>query len=389
MIEIYRYLKGFVKVKITGDNAERFINICVSEGVAIWSIIKIGDNIIFCLLARDFRKLLSLKHIFSFKIKIKLIEKNGLVFKIKTCFIRKGIPIGIVIFITINIFLSQFIWCIDVKGNTTISKDQILSECFKLGINIGSNIKDVDTYTAKQQLGMRFKDIAWVSLNIEGTKLTVNISEAVDNKKEIKNPRNIVALCDGIIKRIEITKGMKNIEINQAVKEGDVLVSGIIENTEKIHFLSAEGIIIAETALAFDKTVNKHYNSRLSTDKRSIRRVFEFFWLNIPLYLSDVGFKAETYIENKKLFLFGNELPIGFTQRVFEEIKDTTIEVDEETAKNIALSEVVKELKKFKIENVIDVECSVKENENNFRITVNLKCLQNICEYSDINSVND
>ena len=382
-------MKGYVKVKITGDNAERFINICVSDGVVIWSILKIGDSVVFCLLAKDFRKLLSLKHIFSAKIKIKLVEKTGLPFKLKRYAIRKGVPIGIVVFLLINIILSQFIWCIDVKGNTTILDDQILNECLKLGIGIGVNKNKVDTYIAKQQLGMRFKDIAWVSLNIEGSKLTVNISEAVDNKKETQNPRNIVALCDGVIKRIEITKGMKNIEINQAVKKGDVLVSGIVENTENIHFISAEGTVIAETSLSFDKTVGKKYNSFLPTDKRSIRRAFNFFWLDIPLYLSDVGFKGESHIEYKKATLFGNELPIGFTQRVFTEIQNKIIDVDEETAKNIALSEVILDLRNFKIENVTDFNCIVKDDEENYQVTVNLKCLQDICEYNDINSVKD
>ena len=382
-------MKGYVKVKIIGDNAERFINICVSDGVGIWSILKIGDSVVFCLLAKDFRKLLSLKHIFSAKIKIKLVEKMGLPFKLKRYAVRKGIPIGIAIFLSINIILSQFIWCIDVKGNTTISKDNILNECLKLGIDIGSNRKQVDTYSAKQQLGMHFKDIAWVSLNIEGSRLTVNISEAVDNKKEIQNPRNIVALCDGVIKRIEITKGMKNIEINQAVKKGDVLVSGIVENTENIHYLSAEGSVIAETNHSFDKTVSKQHKSLMQTSKRSIRRVFKFFWLNIPLYLSDVNFKGESYIEYKKATLFGNELPIGFTRRVFTETHNKIINVDEETAKNIALSEVIHDLRKSKIENVTEFDCYVKEEKNNYKVTVNLKCLQDICEYSDINSVSD
>ena len=389
MIEFYRYLKGYVKVKIVGDNAERFINICVSDGLIIWSILKIGDSIIFCLLAKDFRKLLSLKHIFSAKIRIKLVEKKGLPFKIKKYFIRKGIPIGIAIFLLINIILSQFIWCIDIKGNKTISDEQILNECLKLGIEIGSNRKKVDTYSAKQQLGMSLKNIAWVSLNIEGSKLTVNISEAVDNKKEIQNPRNIVALCDGIIKRIEITKGMKNIEINQAVKKGDVLVSGIVENSENIHFLSAEGSVIAETKHSFDKTVSKQFNALLPKKRRSIRQVFKFFWLNIPLYLSDISFKGESYIQNKKISLFGNELPIGFTQRVFTETQDKTTNVDEKTAKNIALYEVIQDLRKLKIENISDYDCIVKDDKENYQVTIYLKCLQDICEYSDINSVND
>lgn len=385
LLDFYRYFKGYVRVRISGDGAERFINICVSENISVWSILRIKDSIVLNLAAADYRKLLSLRHQYVGKIKIKLLEKRGLIFFIKGYRLRKGIPIGLLLFIFINILLSEFIWNIEVKGNTQIDSNEIILACKDIGINIGDYRRGIDTYDAKQKLAIRFEKIAWVSLNIEGSKLTVNLSEASENEKNVQNPRNIIASRDGVVRRIEIIKGMKNVAVNQAVRKGDVLVSGIVENPINIHFVSAEGEIIAETELSYTKEIPKQYELNIVSSSENTKRVFEFFWLKIPLYLSGVNYESESRINQNNIILLGEKLPIGITNRTFNRLEKQTIEIDKNAAKNIAISMVVDDLRMFEIEDIIKQNYEISEKEDAFVVKIDLVCLENICDYKDIN----
>ena len=294
---------------VSGDCNENFINLCTKNGVSVWNIDRFRENLYINIFACDYHKIPKLRRLNKSKLKIKVNKKQGLPFIIRRYLSRPGLFVGFVLFLAINIFLSQFIWIIGVEGNEKIETEKIVEACSDLGINIGDKKDKIDTYNSKNELAIMFDDIAWASINVEGSRLTVNISEASNSKKEENIfARNIIASRDGVIKKIEVTSGVKNVVVNQAVRKGDLLVSGVVENLYQIRFVSATGKIIAETNRQQTLKLNKEMkikNTHTYEDKRS---VIKFFWLEIPTYLSGVNYSYEAKTLKNYLTLFGQEI---------------------------------------------------------------------------------
>ena len=40
---LFRYLKGYVKIRITGYSPERFLNMCCFHGIRIWELKSVGN----------------------------------------------------------------------------------------------------------------------------------------------------------------------------------------------------------------------------------------------------------------------------------------------------------------------------------------------------------
>lgn len=385
--EIIRYLRGYVKIKIDGEYTEEFINICVAEGIQIWGLEKISNSIFLFLGINDFLNIIHLRHKCRTKIFIRLIDKHGAPFLFNKYKKRKGIAIGLTMFFLINVFLSQFIWDIKINGNKTIDNTEIINYCKELGINLGDYKKNIDTYNAKQLLAMKFSNIAWVSLNVEGSILSINVSEAdMSEHKEIGEPRNIVAGFDGVVKSIRVVKGQKCVTVDEAVKAGDIIVSGVVDNIVSSHMVAAEGEIIALTNRVYSYNIQKEFSFReISTDVGE-KKVIEFFWLKVPLYLQ--GFEGEytSKLTTEKLSLFGENLPISITTRVCFPISVEEFKISKQQAEQLAYAQIEKELRKIKLSEVISSELSILDKGENYLVTAEISCFEDIAEYKLINS---
>ena len=115
MIRIYRFVKGYLKIKVFGEKPEIIINLCMNEGLSIWGVERKGDCIILTILSEDYLKLFSLRKSLTVKPKSRIISKCGLPFCIKRIKRRLGMVIGIAVFIALNIFLSSFIDIVELS----------------------------------------------------------------------------------------------------------------------------------------------------------------------------------------------------------------------------------------------------------------------------------
>lgn len=387
MNELIRFLRGYVKIKVSGDFAENFINLCVKNDVAIWGIEKHKDNMYLFMRADKYLLLVGLRHKIKGKIKIKLLEKHGLPIILRKHNKRKGLFVGLAVFLSINFLLSQFIWNISVFGNETIKEKDVIKICNEMNINIGDYRNNIDTYNAKQLIALKFDEIAWVSLNVEGSKIAINISEAhVSKHSDDYSPRNIIALEDGVIKSIKVIKGEKKIVVGQAVKKGDVLVSGVIENLVASHFVAAEGEILARTNRNYSCEIEKNHKIQKKGTDVEYRDVFEFFWIKIPLYLQGVNFEYTSELSNKNICLFGEKLPIGIARRTYHPLIQKNVQLTLQEAESIALSRAVNNLRELDVEGVISTETSVTDVGDRYIVDTEIVCLENIAEYVSINT---
>lgn len=389
MIGFIRYLFGYIDVDVSGEKTERVINSCNAAGIRIWNVYKRGETIRFRIKMKDYKKLRHIRKQGDGKFKIRIYKKYGLPLLRKRVFTRFGVCAGLVLMLLVNLFLSQFIWSIDVVGNDSISTESIVSACKKQGIDVGTYSKGIDTYNSAQKIALDFKQIAWISLNIEGSKLTVNVSEA--NYSEIfeKTPKNIIAARNGVIKELEVVTGNKTAAVGETVSKGDLLVSGVIDNGVSTHFVSSEGVVIAETLRRFETSIDKKFEYITPVYKNTDRVVFEFFGIKAPLYLNKPENVYNSYYENTNARLFGCELPVGVAKRKFILGDKTIKQLTKEEAENYSIYKFSEELKSDSVNNVQSYSVDTVENDKFYKITITAVCLENICEFQPINLTDD
>lgn len=389
MVSVYRFVSGYVKISIFGEHPERFLNFCAKNSLSVWSIERKKESICLCIGMSDYLKMHTFRKKIGKDLKVKLVEKYGLPMFKKSVVKRLGVCVGMALFLCINIAMSQFIWQIDVSGNSVIEESEIIDVCEEIGITTGVYRKGIDTYDASQRLALAFNDIAWVSLNIEGSKLTVNISEASKSDKTDAVPRNIIASYDGVIKRIEVIEGTKSVEINQAVRKGDLLVSGVVDNGITTHFVHSDGIVSAQTHRKFTETVQKQFASVSKGEGVATRKAFEFFSFKIPLYLQGFDEQNDSFFTRNRLKLFGDELPISISTRTFLLTEEREVEIDDEQAIDIAMNNIAKKIRTLPIDSILSYKASVEEKGKVFTVNVETVCSENICEYQAINTTNN
>ena len=374
MLWFYRFIFGFLEVRFFGDFKEKIFSLAAKNGISFFDTKLSKNGIETNISIRDFRKLPYVLR--GSGIRVKILRKRGLPFKLKINQKRLGILAGIIFFIVFLEYMSGFIWVIDVTGNRYVTDAEILNACEKVGIVKGIKTSSVNTKTIREKLLLNIDSLAWASLNIEGCKLTVNVSES-DKKENNDCICNLKAKADGIVKKIDVTSGNTVVKIGDTVKKGDVLVSGVLEKLTGTEFVHSSGEVIAETSRSITVSGDYIKKEKLENGKVKYKKVLDFFGIKIPLFIGGETGSYNAIKIQKNVELFGVQLPVSVYEKEFKfteiyEKKQTHEELImqlENEIKAIMKNEGVEEYeivsrKETETENGIELSVIVNANEN-------------------------
>ena len=68
--KFFKFLYGYVIIKVYGKGAERFINICLRRNIDVWNIKPFDDGIEMCIYIKDFFHIRQVRKKSNVKIKI-------------------------------------------------------------------------------------------------------------------------------------------------------------------------------------------------------------------------------------------------------------------------------------------------------------------------------
>ncbi len=348
MLWIYRFLNGYLTVAFFGEYPERILNLCAKNGITLWGSHYIKQKILCKISVRDFKRLPQI--IKKSGMRVHIYKKTGFPFIAARYKKRCGFRVGIILFFVFLKLMSGFVWVIDVKGNKNISANEIIAACNQLGIYEGVSKGKIDSKNQAQQLLLNMEGLSWASLNIEGCKLTVNVSE-VKNTGDGDAPSNLKATKDAIIRHIDITSGNCVVGVGDTVKRGDLLVSGIIEASDGTRFVASKGSVLAETRRAFTLSAKFSQSINVKTGEKSVKSVFKIFGIEIPLYLGKETQPYKSNLKEKRFTLFGNSLPICKYTKSFEFLKTKTVSYTEIELKAQLKEKLKQKLLNKKIDN--------------------------------------
>ncbi len=78
LISLVKYIRGFVKIQITGYSPERFINLCTSKKIFIWNIKEVSNGYSLYMGLDNYKGIKPLLKKTSTKTEV--LEKHGLPF---------------------------------------------------------------------------------------------------------------------------------------------------------------------------------------------------------------------------------------------------------------------------------------------------------------------
>ncbi len=376
IINLYRVLFGYVILKIYGEFPERILNLCAKNRISVWNVHKKGSYIELCVMIKDFKKFRRVRA--KSGVRVKIIKKCGLRIVLSRYKLRFGILLGLTLFFAILKLLSSFVWNIEVVGAKSISEQEVKVLCKTQGIYIGQYIKNIDTVISKEKILLDSDKLAWASLNVEGSKITVNITEVKAQKPEF-TPSNIIANSDAVIKEIKVLSGNSQVVVGQAVQKGELLISGTVDVGDRVNFTRAAGEILGETEekIIINKAFIQHRKRYTGNSKN--KTVIEFFGFKLPLYLGKTqGDFTKTYSKSQFKFL-GEDMPVALHNKRFDfyEIYNQELSRDE-LIKQIE-SEFDNELLRRDLQNVTVESREILQDETSITVEYTVKHIKNIC----------
>ena len=129
LLGVFRYFSGYVDISVKGDCAEQLINICTKNKVNVWRVRKELGVLKMRMLVKDYKQVRKFRKELRLNFKIKIEKKHGIRFKIHKYRKRRGLMVGLVLFFAFLIFMGEFIWMFEIKGNNIVESKKIISAC--------------------------------------------------------------------------------------------------------------------------------------------------------------------------------------------------------------------------------------------------------------------
>lgn len=260
--------KNYYELKIDGKDVKRFIKQLYNMHIYFENIEFINKSVYIKVDKDNYDKIKKIKTIYKIKI-IRLYGPN----KIKDIIYRYNIFFicliaGIVLLNT----LCNIVFEIEIDTDSKYIYDLVKQELKNHDIKKYSFIKNYDEREKiiEEILNDNKEDLEWMEIERIGVKYVVRVEERIIKEaKDECTPRNIVAKREGLLLSISSSSGEIKKAVNDYVKKGDIIISGIItKNEDEKNRVCAEGKVYAETWYQITVEVPYNYKEIIYTDEK-------------------------------------------------------------------------------------------------------------------------
>lgn len=332
MLQVIRFLKGYLSIKVWGFSTERFINLCGNHNIFLWDIVNHGDYYTMCISLKGFYQLKSITR--KTGTRVVITSRYGLPFLTMRIKKRKIFMAGFLGSILFWIWMSGFIWNVDIQGNLYITDDVFQDFLSQSGIEAGMKKSRVDIETLEKSIRNEFDIVTWTSAKIDGTKLIIQVKEndliqnnTAEDSTDTEEGYDIVADKNGTVVSIITRSGVPAVSEGDEVEAGDLLVEGCIpiynEDTtvKRYEYCRADADILLKYSFSVTEELKETYIRRNYTGNEIKRNYLMISGKKLALPLFGKQFELSDAIESQnRISLFGGyDLPVYFGKTVIKE----------------------------------------------------------------------
>lgn len=247
------FLRGHCTVVIPAPHRTAAMNLCMQMGLQYRDFRWDEDGSVrFCCTTSSAKRLIAACR--ARDIEARVIDYRGLPQLLRKMTERAGLIVGAFLALSLIILSGLFVWDVQVSGNVTLTEEEVIKELRACGFGVGSYLPALRVREIENRVLIACERIGWLSINTDGTVARVQIIEHIsgetdkENDSLVKRPANLVAARDGQIEYLELYRGNSMVTVGQAVKAGELLVSGLYDSqTGSLRYTRAAGRVMART----------------------------------------------------------------------------------------------------------------------------------------------
>ncbi len=173
----------------------------------------------------------------------------GLYWRLKGLLKRPVLVLGMAFLLAVSLWVPGRVFFVQVEGNEHVPTLQIIEKAQSCGIGFGASRREVRSEIIKNNLLSAMPELQWAGVNTRGCVAVITVKERDDPDKEQPNDgvSSIVAVRDGIVGELTVEQGSALVKPGQAVKAGEVLISGYTDCGLYIRAQQAKGEVYGQT----------------------------------------------------------------------------------------------------------------------------------------------
>ncbi len=295
---------------------------------------------------------------------------------------RWGLFSGMILCVFLFYLSTFFVWSVKIEGNREVSDSEILETLKAHGFYEGVLKKSVDTDEVELSFLSDRREFSFCSINVVGGVAFVKLAPRIETRfaEDEREPYNLVSSVDGVVVRLEVLNGQSMVEVGDTVHKGQLLVSGVIENTTNTVFRlrRAEGRIYARVIREEKFSVPLEYVEKKYTHEKEVTRLRVLGkGIGAHFYPKNSDYDIVTSIETPTLF--GCDLPFSYEKVTYAFYSEEQKTLDEKKALVLAHD-------MYRAWASVELEGAVVENEE-FSHTVEDGVLTLVCRTRAIEDI--
>lgn len=318
---ILNCIAGYVRIRITGNSYDRFLNLCAYHGIFLWELTACGDAYEACIARRDFRRLKAIVR--KSHTSVRIVRRYGLPFFIHRYRKRRFYIAGIAAALLFMFWLSGHIWNITIDGNLSQTDDVIFEYLTQEGVTHGMRRSAVDCKALASQIRNYFTQFSWVAAELRGTRLMIHVKEGILGAEDgdgtspgegktqyltlgADDPVPALAASkSGTVVSVYVRSGLPLVSPGDQVEQGTLLVTGAIPVTDdgggivSWQYVEPDADIVLRTVYPYRDEVTQTVQEKVYTGNEKTRWLFRAG--NFPFSLPGPLCSWETYDVTSKL----------------------------------------------------------------------------------------
>ncbi len=316
---------------------------------------------------------------------VKLRRTAGPHTVLRKAFSRPVLLVGLTLLFAAGLYLPTRILFVQVEGNQLIPSRKILEAAQAAGIGFGASRAEVRSEKMKNSLLSSIPELQWAGINTYGCKAVISVKERTPSDKNALPEQavsSVVAARDGIIQSVTGLNGTILCKEGQAVKKGQVLISGFTDCGIAIQASRAKGEIYAQTLRSQQAVIPQSYRQREDAPRE--KKYFSLIvgkkrinlWKDSGIWDSSCGRISREY----PLTLPGGfRLPISLSCETVLEYASTEQAMQEQEASDILSEFTKKYISEHMIAGVITgVKESIQHPEGYYLLSGSYVCSEMI-----------
>lgn len=322
MQKAVNYLRGTVRLEVTGPYPERFFNICSAWSVPFWGVEQVDGVTVRVTVPRS--RLSRVKKLAPRCLcQITPVSEAGAPGLLLGFRRRYGMLVGLMLSLLAVLVFSRFVLVIDIEGETTLSHREILSHLAQCGLYPGAYGPSLNPRAISNQMLLEVEGLGFLSVNLHGIRAQVVVrdSQPAPELEQERQPTDLVAKKDGQVLAILPVSGDVLVAQEEQVRRGQTLIAGqtTVVGKEgevmKRYSVRARGLVLAQVEEEFSAAIPLKYVEKQYTGRQ--REYTEWVIFGKRFKISSKSFQEYTYydkISNTQSITLGSvTLPIART----------------------------------------------------------------------------